>query len=379
MVYDHDYSPSLYVSRDSLEQSLRRVLLAPVAPTPPQYRSFILEGPPHSGKTWLLHKLQEGIEQEANTIVLPVRLDTFTPQYRKEPDELLLPLVETLKTVAKTKYSGLDTTTISQHYDVNDLPSDLEQIGMQLAQLAANPLVVIIVDGMEEIIEYSRSQQLHDSRLEQEHLLYRLEDRFILPLFRYSNVRLLGSRRSQSSASWRLHPIRNQSASTNFMIAPSPSLQEQYDKLACAIQPDVKHDLPALPSIQSDVSHYAWNNAGSNAMLITFALRHGLPLSRDMIADCLDKLLRSAIRDPFPSNARQQLDTIIKTHYSAAGDPAEQPLPKVCINEYLQINDSQRRDFMNVMAKHGIGIVKGPYFVINSEIITLSQELHAHL
>jgi nucleoside phosphorylase len=66
---------------------------------------------------------------------------------------------------------------------------------------------------------------------------------------------------------------------------------------------------------------------------------------------------------------------VISAHYISSTTLAEQLLPVVAINDYLQINDTSRRDFVNVMAKYGIAMIKGPYFIIMSEIIELFQDL----
>lgn len=75
-----------------------------------------------------------------------------------------------------------------------------------LAGLPNPPLILIIFDGIEEIVEFSLEnyQKSISSRL---NLLWRFENTFLTPLLKYPNVRIISSRRSKE-AHWKSYTIK---------------------------------------------------------------------------------------------------------------------------------------------------------------------------
>jgi hypothetical protein len=139
---------------------------------------------------------------------------------------------------------------------------------------AAEPshVLVLIVDGIDEF---------------EEPILHALEDYFIEPLFAYSCVRLLSSRRVRSATHrWIRFTIKQH-------LLPEPVVIEPFDAPDIQVAKLLSGTPYNFGQIRALTPHYSWQNPGANDFLVERFTENGGSLSKEDFVDCLKQLMRS--------------------------------------------------------------------------------------
>ena len=375
--FNSDYDSTKYVHRKPIEDDLLQLLLK-VPAIPRDRRSMIVESSASSGKTWLLeYIIEQCTSYPRKPIVLSVSLTDFNqPFNHKTPDTLFLPLVQRLYDEMLNYDNQLKQYFAYPKNNHAVIKDCLGITANHLSGLSNPPLILIIFDGIEEIIEFSL-ENYQKSILSRQNLLWRFEDIFLTPLLKYPNVRILSSRRSKE-AHWK--PYNNKKLTKEY---PLPDFSQQ-DKQTTQNSAAMQFDRMIHPSvgitfndIQAELPLYDWNHPGTNTLLFGHAHNNGASFSRNILEDCFQTLTRSALGFELITRDRVWLNTLLESNLHHAVTPLTESvlIELATINSMLNIDESTRREFLNRLQQRGIGVTQFPYFVIHPEVCAIYREL----
>lgn len=389
------HDPRLYVERQPVTNDLITHLLKQI--TDARYkRSLILEGSSGSGKSWLVgdisrrctSNLQDqhvrSIVNNNGLIVFCVNRDDIRPnptQPFNQPEELFLPVVNTLLTIVQQQYPALASQFPASIQKWVDIQSDLTSMITALNTLPAVPYILILFDGMEEVLEDSHRMAAYyqNASLQQNTLLYRFEKICLLPLFKYENVRLLATRRADVDAQWRTFTVKQRTHvwslpdfSTADPIQPTgngPVLEQFARKVVeRGLRLSITEIQDSLSALQAQLPNYGWENAGANDCLMDAWLQQG-QISKAVLDTCIDALLNSPTGNQLPQKIKEQLFGLIqhkpRLHKGASRSQIEL---------FLQPSNVSPTDFVSEIQSRGIGFFDQIQFKIYPHIIALIQE-----
>lgn len=367
------FDPSLYVPRPSTQQIIDH-LLNP-ANGPRHKRSLILHAPPQDGKSWLLKHIQEDQlpNHPQHPVVLFVESKDFKPAFY-DPEELFVPIVERLWTVIE-QYCTQHLAMANANYlpkptgNKDEIRNDLSLLVQALDKLNPSPYLIILVDGMEEIIEISEELAQQDLRLrQQKDLLWRFETTCIEPLFKYQNMRVLATCRTNAEIGWRTFLVRPRTETKS--LDEFTSIDQQFDRLYTKEVTRPTSPLAmavTLAQIQSELTYYQWNNPGANECLIKKAFLTGGTLDKAAVEECIDGMLTSPTgQDPLPDADKDYLRQLISRfpHINNGVKVVE-------VGQALLLNDSARNDFISDLSSRGIAYLTGYLLKIQPAIVAL--------
>jgi len=370
---------SLYVERPAITNQLVNHLLQQT--TDPRYiRSLAVQAPSRSGKSSILRDIKENKlpHYPQHPIILSVDRHVFERGF-SNPEDLFLPVIQDLWAAVEVYCTQHLAVANANHLprpsgNSAQIRNDLSFLAKALDQTTPKPYIIILVDGMDEIVEISMALAKQDERLIQRDLLYRFEETFIGPLFRYQNVRMLSTCRSGTEVQWRtfkVRPLNKLEMLDSFTLAG-----EQFDRLRDKTNGDPATSQPITLSfleVKSQLQYYQWSNPGANAYLFTAAFGSGGTIDKQIIDACLDYLLTSPTnRQPLSDNRKAQLRHIIKTLPQIDGG-----VKSVDVGYVLRLEDAARNDFMSELTSRGVAQSKGYTFKIDPEVVALVLDWHS--
>lgn len=371
------YKSSLFVGREGIIQELIQRLLAPT-PASHKHRSTIIRGSGKCGKSWLLHRIQEILLTDSQApIVLMIKSEDFNRKHINEAAlfrwmlKTLWPLVEQATTNVETDTATTPLLPALEDYDEYPVAFPLRAMAEKIDQVKPPQHIIILLDGMEEI---------HPELLKQ------FEHQFIVPMFKYSCVRMVATCRIISNninteePSWttrivKPHNIKmdlrgfddEQQNDPAFPLLPA----EQFERLKKEIV-DSGGGVRSVEfaQLQAQLPRYSWNNPGANAYLMRRALDTNGQLRTDTLEICIDRLLRLPDGSRFDQEYKQWLFRLVKQY-----PDFEEGLNIARINETLEITDDGRQLFTSALWTAGHGEIEQRRLFVNREIVTLIRSL----
>lgn len=289
-----DYDSSSFVGRDDLvEEVIRRAF-----GVPPQSRSVLIEGPANRGKSWLLCRTHEKLNDPLlySPIISscpPIATFLFTAEDGLPFDPLWLvaciwwalhPHLPSLFWPTNLTGGADKTSAIRLLHDFftrdgSDGQTLIFQIKGALDAAASPVLLALLVDGLDEF------EQLDP-----------FERQFVEPLFRSPQVRVIATRRSQVlTAHWGTFSLRPQKKDEPISLArlSAKDAEDQINK-----QFRRKGSPLSFADLTPLFNHYAWQNPGANARFVDCAITNHASgarrlIMRDDIRTCLLELSKS--------------------------------------------------------------------------------------
>lgn len=367
------YDPSLYVQRPSTQQIIDHLF----NPThdPNHKRSWIICAPPRDGKSWILKHIEQDQlpNHPQHPIVLSVDRRDFEPGF-DDPKDLFVPIVERLWDAIEQYCTQHLSLTNTNHFpkpssNKDEMLTDLPLLAQALDKLDPSPYIIMLVDGMEEIIEISEERAKRYPRLRQrKDLLWHFETTCIEPLFKYQNMRLLATRRTTAQIGWRTFMLRQQTDTKS--LDEFRSIDEQFQRLYDKEMASPTSPLSAavtLVQIQSQLKHYQWNNAGANECLIKKAFLTGGTIDKAALNACVEPLLTlPASQDPLRNDRKDYLRQLIGRF-----PQIDTGVKVVDIGQELRLKDAARNAFFSDLNGRGVGYIEGNLLRIQPAIVNL--------
>jgi hypothetical protein len=342
-------------------------------------RSVLVEGPAQSGKSWLIHRVAERLGEDRD-IVTRVCIIHST-------DVALHGPFAWVKLIERLWEAVQELVPSSLHPDLAlTLGADSEeQVRQWVAAIAAALIeaqqqavfvLVLAVDGLDEFTPETLDQ---------------LEEIVIVPLYRCKRVRLLSTRRMESSPFWSSYELKHPTITASddkyrYKLDDFDDIEDQIAKLSTTYQ----FQAGWLKTQLSE--QFSWRNPGVNTFLARWAgLNRGV-VSADIIELCIKYLLLPGndvrqLMNLDNDNFRARVEALVdmqkftridvvfqKTHHEIASDRG------IARSRMLGALPSSTRPreheaFLNDLEDRGVGFRVGVNFRVYPIYVELFREL----
>jgi hypothetical protein len=374
--FSNSYRPELYVHRYPVESDLIE-LLTKLSLDSKDQRNIFLEAVGDTGKSWLMDYIISQCEDHPlRPVILDVSLKDFKIRvHHRKVDQILVAIAHKLWVSIQNTYPDVAKSLPPPGDNVNEVQSYLNWIGSRLCYLSEPIVILIFIDGAEEIIDYGNKNFRDRVSGSGKNIFHRLEDIVIEPLHKNINVRIVSSRRN-NTARWLSYKLKRAK-----VLSLPPFVEDGASSYGLPMeQLDLlmyKKSTINFAALAKELPYYNWNHPGTNALLFKYALNKGVDFPLGHLDDCFAILLRSAISKDLATQEREWLERILSSHKPAAQEPIAQEyrfsLPG--INDILKVEDTVRNKFLSDLQANGIGTIKFPYFDIRPEVAAIFFEL----